>query len=482
MFIGFIGFILTSDVTKTLAIGFYSMTSLYPLCTLPPEDKISNTLKEVIKSNPKGKIPIIIELTGYPGAMAVAQQNDFIPFLQSVGFEIEHTITETGNMITGKVEADKIYEIASNPYVKRVLYDLELKLLNTDSKFNVKMLKDSVPMIRAPEVWAEGYTGQGVVVILIDSGIENNHPWLMRDGKSLVIKEIVTVPGAKDYTHPHGTHCAGIIASQNDVYTGVAPGIEGFIDIISFDHRGRAKLSWILKALEEAYNEAERLKKEGYAVVCSNSWGARPSNDPELNKLRKSALKLAEICPVVFAAGNYGPFPKTIGCPADADNDITEIITVGAVDKKSEIAEFSSRGPDIWGNEHNEPDVVAPGVSIISSVPPASYKSMSGTSMACPHVAGIIALMLSKNPTLNNNNCLKILMDTAKDLGPGGFDYSYGAGLVDAKRAVSITPPQLLPTPILQPIITHLTNIFLGLLIIGVGLFIYSETRNVIPS
>jgi len=341
------------------------------------------------------------------------------------------------------------------------------------------MLKDSVPMIRAPEVWAEGYTGQGVVVILIDSGIENNHPWLMRDGKSLVIKEIVIVPGAKDYTHPHGTHCAGIIASQNDTYKGVAPGIEGFIDILAFNHEGSAKLSWILKALDEAFREAERLKKDGYAVVCSNSWGGPPLNLPEFNKLRESALKLTEICPVVFAAGNAGPNSKTISCPADADNKVTEIITVGAVDKNGVIAKFSSRGPDVWGKEHNEPDIVAPGVDIISSIPPASYKSMSGTSMACPHVAGVIALMLSKNPTLSNNDCLRILMETAKDLGSSGFDYSYGAGLVDAKEAVSVASSPPLPAPITQPITANLANISLALLAIGVVLFIYSESREI---
>ncbi|MCD6189469.1 MAG: S8 family serine peptidase, partial [Thermococcus sp.] len=258
------------NITKNVAIGYYSMVKSFPMSVASPQEKISKTLKEELsKAKPSEKIPVVVVLTGDTGAMAIAQQEMVLPSLQAVGFQMTMSITDVANALAGTVPADKVDELASNPYVEKVLYDGKLFKITSDVP-TVKLLKDSVPMIHAPEVWAEGYTGQGVVVIIIDSGVQNNHPWLMRNGKSLVIDEKVIVPNAHDYTHWHGTHCAGIIASQDSNYRGVAPGIDGFVDIVAFDWQGSARLSWILEALDYAYKKAKELKAQGKAVVSTN--------------------------------------------------------------------------------------------------------------------------------------------------------------------------------------------------------------------
>jgi len=455
IFLGLSGLTYSLGVSESLMVGYYSVSKSFPLSVASPQEKISDTLeKELAKAKLGEKIPVVVVLTANPGAMAIAQQEAVLPALQAVGFEPTLSIVSIDNALAGTVPADKVYELAANPNVEKVLYDG--KFFHITETPNVKLLKEGVSMIKANEVWAEGYTGKGVVVIIIDSGVQNNHPWLMRDGRSLVVDEKVIVPGASDYTHWHGTHCAGIIASQDQTYRGVAPGIDGFVDIVAFDYNGGAQLSWILAALDYAYQKAVELKSKGKAVVSTNSWGAPPYDSPELNKVREATLKLAKVCPTVFAAGNIGPNSGTITCPGDADDGQNEVITVGAVDKSGNVAFFSSRGPDNWGADHAEPDVCAPGVNIVSSVPGGS-RAASGTSMATPHVAGVIALMLDKNPRLTNDECLRILMQTAVDKGHSGFDYDYGAGIVDAKKAVDSVSPMMVK-------VTYPTDVVNGIL------------------
>lgn len=456
-----------AGLIEPIGASFYATVQLYPSNFSSADQKISSTLKEKLRYTSGDEyIPVVIKLTAPTGAMALAQQQTIVPLLMSYGFQPTMMTTKVANTVSGRVQAKNIIPIASNPNIEAVYLDTIVAHIDV-SDFDVHLLKDSVPMIRAPEVWKEGYTGKGVVVVIIDSGVQDNHPWLMRGDKSLVLEEYSVVPGAKDYTHWHGTHCAGIIASQDATYKGVAPDIEGFVDILSFDYMGSAYFSWVIAALDKAYTSGSKYKSEGKAVVFTNSWGGPPIDTPEMNEVRRLALKLTDIGPVFFAAGNSGPAPSTIGAPADADDGVTEIISVGAVDKSGNIAYFSSRGPDMWGSEHDEPDISAPGVSIVSSIP-GGNREASGTSMACPHAAGVGALMLSKNRDLSNNDVLKLLMQTAVDKGDPGFDYAYGAGIIDAYEAVKKV--QGSPVPPITP--TNTTQILMVFsLLTGVVLF-----------
>ncbi|KUK70749.1 MAG: Uncharacterized protein XE11_1068 [Methanomicrobiales archaeon 53_19] len=148
----------------------------------------------------------------------------------------------------------------------------------------------------------------------------------------------------------------------------------------------------------------------------------------------------------VTSAGNEGEFGlRTIGGPAP-----DKAIIVGATGYQEDyIAPYSSRGPTGWGqNQFINPDVVAPGTSIISASTREGelYHSMSGTSMAAPHVSGIAALLLQANNTLTPGNIEQLLKDSSVDLGPEGPDYDYGYGRVSAWAAMEAVTPLVPPT------------------------------------
>lgn len=449
------------DASGVLASG-YAMAFGFPESKLPVEQKITKSLQDEITRRPRARIPIIIKLTGEGKTLAIMQQKATLETLQTYGFKMTGNMIYLSNMIAGTIQADKIDDIAADPNVEKIFYDQKFKVDLEDVK--IHLLSQSVPQIHANEVWNEGYTGKGVTVIVIDTGIQNNHPYLMRNGKSIVIDEH-SFSGVMDYGMDHGTHVAGIVASQKRDCMGVAPDVD-LVDLIALDKNGNAMTSWLLEAMDYAYHICEM---KTAVVTCS--WGVYPYDTYQTNELRYAALKLARVCPVVFAAGNEGSGvskPYQIDCPADADDDQIDIITVGAVDKSGHIAWFSSRGPDWWGNDHNEPDLVAPGVDIRSTVP-NGFEKKSGTSMAAPHVAGVIALMLSKNPHLSHKDCYNILTETAEG---NGFNYNYGYGMVRADYAIDATPFNIIPSnPVSQiesPLqqLVYLTMVFTGIILV----------------
>jgi hypothetical protein len=171
--------------------------------------------------------------------------------------------------------------------------------------------------------------------------------------------------------------------------------------------------------------------------------------------------------PHLIAAGNEGPTARSIRCPGDcpppwpnpanhpSDRATSAVITVGATDNSDNAASFTSIGPTDWGSvaPYNDyayppglmdPDVCMPGVNILSTYNSGdqSYQTMSGTSMATPGAAGVVALMLSKNPFASPRLIDSILeMHSVRDLGPSGKDVTYGAGRINCSLAVAFTPP-----------------------------------------
>ncbi|MCQ1537746.1 S8 family serine peptidase [Methanocalculus taiwanensis] len=147
----------------------------------------------------------------------------------------------------------------------------------------------------------------------------------------------------------------------------------------------------------------------------------------------------------VTSAGNKGEYGlRSIGAPAAAE----KVIAVGATGQSQDYIAFSSsRGPAGWGNNLRiKPDVTAPGQYILSTSVNGGYTYMSGTSMACPHVSGIAALLLQANSTLSPNDVKTIITETAVDLGPEGPDYDYGYGRVSAWAAIEEVTPLVPPT------------------------------------
>jgi hypothetical protein len=210
--------------------------------------------------------------------------------------------------------------------------------------------------------------------------------------------------------------------------------------------------------------------------VINNSWSASGPNDPWFRPMIQKWLALG-IVPV-FAAGNSGPTASTIGSPAS----YPEALAVGATAEDNGIASFSSRGPVVWQNSDGlgpaagtsltKPDVVAPGVAVTSTVG-TGWLAYSGTSMASPHVAGIVALVKQADPALGGQALADVIRRTASDLGPAGPDATFGNGLVSASAAVAavVGPAPETTFTATPPPVTNQKTVRYGLALSGASQF-----------
>lgn len=281
----------------------------------------------------------------------------------------------------------------------------------------------NIRMVKANQVWRR-VTGRGVKVAIIDTGIDNNHPDLSIAGGACFVPGV----GPWDDDNGHGTHCAGITGARNN-YTGVvgvAPN-SSLYAVKVLNGAGSGQLSWILAGM----NWALRNKMD----VASMSLGsvASSANMACILAYQRAAQRLLNAgCIVVAAAGNSGHTQRPwVGQPARCSG----FMAVAAVDKNKKIAYFSSRGPSSLGSQ-NGVEIAAPGVSINSTWNDGKYKSISGTSMACPHVSGAAALLKELHPTWSPARIRRRLAVTATDLGAPGNDSTFGAGLLDCWKAV----------------------------------------------
>jgi serine protease AprX len=320
-----------------------------------------------------------------------------------------------------------------------------VKYVEKDIPFKT-CLDEATGIMGTPQVWDMGYTGQGVKVAVIDTGIDGTHPDLK--GKVVGWKDLINNKATPYDDYGHGTHCAGIIggsgAASDGMYKGVAPGVQ-FIGIKVLSKDGSGSLSTIMKGIDYA--------SKTDANIISMSLGSS-DHSQAMDDLVTRVVNSGKI--VVCAAGNSGPGTKTIGCPADTP----AVITVGATDKSDNMASFSSRGPTKDGR--TKPDICAPGKDIIScratgigerKAIDKYYISMSGTSMACPMVAGSIALMVQKDPSLTPQKAKELLENTAKH-GNKYPNYNSGYGRVNIKSAIDTQGGKTITAPVKSPAAT----------------------------
>ncbi|MFJ5272745.1 S8 family serine peptidase [Streptomyces sp. NPDC088358] len=297
-------------------------------------------------------------------------------------------------------------------------------------------LSDTTAQIGAPEVWAGGDTGEGVDVAVLDTGIDAAHP----DFAGRIAASESFVPG-QDVTdrHGHGTHVASTVAgtgaASGGKEKGVAPGASLHIGKV-LDNDGSGQDSWILAGMEWA-------ARDQHAKVVSMSLGGDPTDGTD--PLSEAVNRLSEETGALFviAAGNSGPEAYSIGAPGAAD----AALTVGAVNGPGkgvdQLAEFSSRGPRV-GDNAVKPDLTAPGVDILaarSQYAPegeGAYQTMSGTSMATPHVAGAAALLAAKHPDWNGRQLKDALVSTTASTRQSS-PYQGGSGRLDIAAAVKAT-------------------------------------------
>ncbi|WP_328651957.1 S8 family serine peptidase [Micromonospora sp. NBC_00330] len=347
--------------------------------------------------------------------------------------------------------------LARRPEVARVLVSQRLRPLPAPAGQNRGTLPKpagpqwNISQIGADRVWSQlRVTGTGIVVGSSDSGVDGAHPALragFRGGDDSWYDPWDDTRSPTDQGG-HGTHTVGSAVGRDGI--GVAPDAQ-WVGCVNLDRNLGSPahyldcLQFMLAPFPAGGDPFTDGRPERAPQVLTNSWGCPPIEGCDQGVLRPAtaALDAAGIF-VVAAAGNTGPWCASIDDPPAPYPDV---LTVGAVDAQRRVAEFSSRGPVPGGS--GKPDVLAPGVGVVSAMPGGTYAALDGTSMATPQVAGVVALMWSANPALVGDvtRTRQILRDTATAATPtyrsdspsdacGAPSNVTGAGQVDAYAAV----------------------------------------------
>jgi hypothetical protein len=319
---------------------------------------------------------------------------------QGVSVKYQYDIIDA---IAARVPSGVMGTIKNMTFVKSVEPDYRVEMV----------LDESISQINVDDVWNEGLTGEGIDIAVLDTGIHDEHTALT------VEKEVDFTGEGTDDLNGHGTHVAGIIASADSTYKGVAYGANLF-NVKVLNKTGSGYASDVIAGIEWSVENGAEIISISLGAVVDPCDGTDPLSQAVDEAVNEGVV-------VVVAAGNNGPDAGTITSPGCAKN----AITVGAVDDSDNVPSWSSRGPTDDGRV--KPDLLAPGVSIVSTWNDNSFKSLSGTSMSTPHVAGIAALLLEKNPSLTPSQIKDVLKSTALDLGLD--ENTQGSGRVDAYAA-----------------------------------------------
>ena len=347
--------------------------------------------------------------------------------------------------ISGRLPAKAIEALKNNPQVEVVELDYAVQALEYSSE-NELGNSWGADHIKADAALASGYSGEGVKVAVLDSGVNFNH-FDLRDNFDLSANELGYDFVSDDFfpedVYGHGTHVAGILAAASNGFgvVGVAPNAQ-IVALRVLDDNGEGTASRIIEALQwvQNYNAAH----PGSPIrITNNSYGTG-SNSSQL----EAAFDVLASSGVLHigSAGNDGSAAgngNNVSYPARYES----VVAVAALDKNNQRASFSSTGSDV--------EIAAPGVAVLSTwkdstnfagPQPFSFAGYAGeyfieangTSMASPHVAGVAALLMASDANYTAEAVRKKINGTALDLGEIGKDKLYGYGLVDASSALGI--------------------------------------------
>lgn len=286
------------------------------------------------------------------------------------------------------LQRDDVKGVQENQKINRVVpieYTADESPIWLDDSVSTWGLK-AIRALEAREAF--GVSGSGIRVGILDTGLAS-HPDL--DGKLALEdwKDCTNRNESRPYDgNGHGTHCAGTICGNplSGMQIGVAPKASLVVGKILSD-RGHGYVEWILEGMQW-------IATRNVGMV-SNSWGSSGMQGAFHDAVK--AWRKLGILPV-FAAGNNGPRSGTVGSPGGFE----ESFAIGATTNEEKMAHFSSRGPVRWGGKtYVKPNVSAPGKNVTSCSPKGGYWTISGTSMATPHVTGLCALVKEKNPGLS---------------------------------------------------------------------------------
>jgi subtilisin family serine protease len=390
---------------------------------------------------------------------AEQSQADLRAFFDKTGVEYTPYYLENAMEVRGGTLL-RLY-LLTRPEVDRVLPSPHLRAVPEDSPSLGTEPAPSgdvqwnISMIGADKVWDEfNVHGEGIVIGQSDTGVDGSHPMISEQYRGFGLTDDYNWYDPWDGTPSphdeigHGTHTMGTMLGKDGI--GVAPEAK-WIACVNLA-RNLANAAYYLDCMQfnfapfpqggDPFKDGDPTKG---ANVLNNSWGCPTLEgcDPNVLKVAADHLRDAGVF-VVVSTGNDGPVCETVESPLSLYDSV---FSVGAVDQNGDIANFSSRGPvTADGSGRIKPDIIAPGVAILSSTPENTYASFPGTSMAGPHVVGTVALIWSARPDLigNIDATEQLIIDTAKPYtgveatacGTGTPNNVYGYGLVDAYAAV----------------------------------------------
>lgn len=401
-------------------------------------------------------------------------QQDVLSFIQaetrsgSVTDINTHWIT---NFINCKISRDVICQLASHPDIAMICYNHDMEIMS-DVAYDAETrelqsdyeVAQHLAQVKADEVWDLGYTGKGVIVAVLDSGVNYEHEDLkdhLWNGNQYHGYNVVYPGYAPTDNGSHGTHCAGIVCGDgtSGKITGAAP--DATLMCIKLYESGYGL------SLDNFITGIEFAAENGADILSISQGYKNPSSyRATLREAFDNLLEMGIVAAV--AAGNERqdlatlPAPNNVRTPGDIpppwlspdqtlQGGLSSVISVGAVDENNNIAGISSQGPVTWeGTDFNDypynngasmglirPDICAPGTSIYSldNENNSGYTVKAGTSMSAPCVAGIMALMLEKNPELTPADLCRIIETTATKITDKKSN-DYGSGCIDALAAV----------------------------------------------
>jgi subtilisin family serine protease len=315
----------------------------------------------------------------------------------------------------------------------------EVTVVVSDHRDEVALLNESTRVIELPDAVSDlatppGFTASGhaVTVAIVDSGVDDTHPALF--GR---VKDSFDATGAGLVAGAHGTHVAGIVASADPVHRGVAPDAR-LINVQVLDAAGFGQPSWVIAGLQQAFLRGADVVNMslGWSEI-SHGWLCNDA-DCILCQAVDNIVRLGVVA--VVAAGNEGALATAPQHNIRHPGAARGAITVGSVEKDKQLSWFSSIGPGSGRLspastvELTKPDLAAPGGAITSTFPGGTFAALSGTSMASPHVAGLVALLLERDGTLKPRTVRKLLERSCEDLPLGPNQAGYG--LVNAYAAL----------------------------------------------
>ena len=382
-----------------------------------------NVTRRIVVFAPETPAAQRVALARSTGAKVVRE----LPLIDAVVIETPSTqVSAADTKLTAMVEVSRIDQDPTINWLKAAdAPGIDFRLPSTEAlmapisllkrkpaadpapKSGSQAIQWGVKRVDAPAAWSTS-RGEGVKVVVIDTGLDMTHPDLagnIKGGWNAIKKS-----GDFNDDHGHGTHCGGNIAAlDNDIgIVGVAPKADLY-GVKVLDANGSGSFDDVIAGMQWAV--------DNHMEVASMSLGADQGNQALADMV--AAMKKGGVT-LIAAAGNSG---GAVGFPGG----YPEAIAVAALDQNDQLADFSSRGPQVA--------VIAPGVNVYSLSKNGGYDTMSGTSMATPHVAGLAVLYLSTHKGATPDQVRAALSAASTQL-PGVIAEGQGAGLPDAAKLV----------------------------------------------